>query len=246
MNGADLHAATGPYALNALSDKERRAFEKHLAGCEECRREVAELQGAAARLGQTVVVTPPPGLKDRVLHRVANTRQERRPLARGRTPPSGRWNPRLVLAASVAAVAALGAVAAWQSEEADTAWSDARQVEAHQADVADVLAAPDAELRTQPLVGGGAATVAVSHSQDAAVFIASGLPPLPSGQVYELWFGKDGDLRPAGLLTGDDAQQIRLLDGPVAGATAVGVTVEPAGGSPAPTSPPLGMIRLPV
>ncbi len=68
------------------------------------------------------------------------------------------------------------------------------------------------------------------------------MPELPPGKAYELWFDDGGSLRPAGLLSGTEARQSRLLDGPVDRATAVGITIEPASGSPQPTSPPLGMI----
>ncbi|MYS39774.1 anti-sigma factor, partial [Streptomyces sp. SID5998] len=42
MTTTDLHALTGAYALHALPDDERAAFERHLTGCSSCAREVAE------------------------------------------------------------------------------------------------------------------------------------------------------------------------------------------------------------
>ncbi|WP_308312798.1 zf-HC2 domain-containing protein [Streptomyces sp. ISL-1] len=104
--------------LHALPDDELRAFETHLAACEACRDEVAELQATAARLGRAVALSPLGGMRDVVLGRVATTRQEFKLLsgdgARRRT---GRL-PRLMLAASIAVAAAFGGVAVWQHQEA--------------------------------------------------------------------------------------------------------------------------------
>ena len=37
---ADLHHLSGAYAVDALDDAERAAFEEHLRGCADCRAEV--------------------------------------------------------------------------------------------------------------------------------------------------------------------------------------------------------------
>jgi anti-sigma-K factor RskA/sigma-70-like protein len=60
-------------------------------------------------------------------------------------------------------------------------------------------------------------------------------------RLYELWYADGGTMRPAGLLDGGDATTV-LMDGKVDRATAMGVTVEPDGGSPQPTSDPLLLI----
>lgn len=73
----DVHTLTGAYALDALPDDEQREFEEHLAQCEACRREVAELRATAARLAAPVAEQPPPGLRNAVLDIVDQTRQER-------------------------------------------------------------------------------------------------------------------------------------------------------------------------
>ena len=58
----------GSYVLRALPDDEHERFEAHLATCEECRREVADLQVAADTLPLAAVqVGPPPELRDRIM-----------------------------------------------------------------------------------------------------------------------------------------------------------------------------------
>lgn len=58
----------GLYALGALEGEERRAFEAHLATCDECQRELQSMQRVTLALGSGVAArTPPPGLRERVL-----------------------------------------------------------------------------------------------------------------------------------------------------------------------------------
>ena len=44
------HDLAAPYALDALDESERSAFERHLAECADCRTEVEGLQEATAAL----------------------------------------------------------------------------------------------------------------------------------------------------------------------------------------------------
>ncbi|MET9191612.1 zf-HC2 domain-containing protein, partial [Streptomyces tendae] len=75
MRTEDLHSLTGAYALHALPDDERDAFERHLAHCAACEQETQEFAAATARLGLAATVVPGPALRDRVLHRVTTVRQ---------------------------------------------------------------------------------------------------------------------------------------------------------------------------
>ena len=63
----DIHALVGAYAVDALDDLERVAFERHLAGCDECQDEVTSLREAAGLLAETTTAQPPAALRDRVL-----------------------------------------------------------------------------------------------------------------------------------------------------------------------------------
>ncbi|WP_432017737.1 anti-sigma factor [Streptomyces hydrogenans] len=239
------HDAVGAYVLHALPPAEEAGFENHLAGCESCRREVAELRQATARLAGAVSIAAPPELRRRTLDKVRTTPQEhtRRPSRHRRRLVS------MALAASLATAVALGGVALWQHQEAEDARARAAQAEQRARDngsaVAEVLTAPDATLHTERLPDGASAAVVVSQSQDRAVFTARHLPDLSGARVYELWYAAEsGGLRPAGLLPGTGDRDIRLLEGPLDDAVAVGITVEPAGGSAQPTTEPLGIIPL--
>ncbi|HEY7604129.1 MAG TPA: anti-sigma factor [Gaiellaceae bacterium] len=64
----DLHEQVAAYALDALDEDERRAYEEHLAGCERCREELAGLADTAGALGlASGAADPPDALRGRIL-----------------------------------------------------------------------------------------------------------------------------------------------------------------------------------
>ena len=72
----DLAAQSGAYALNALTEEERAAFEAHLAESSETRTETTELSDTAVALGLAVdPVTPAPALKATLMAMIAQTPQ---------------------------------------------------------------------------------------------------------------------------------------------------------------------------
>jgi anti-sigma-K factor RskA len=112
--------------------------------------------------------------------------------------------------------------------------------------VAAVLSASDAKMMSAHVSTGGTATVVMSHRERALVFIAADLHVLPSGKSYELWLIGPAGTRPAGMV---DASARGRMAGPMvvsglAAGDSVGMTVEPAGGSPRPTSRPVLLIGL--
>ncbi|MFB7559867.1 anti-sigma factor [Streptomyces brevispora] len=257
MSNAGLHTLTGAYALHALPETERREFESHLGDCEACSVEVGELSETATRLGLAVSATPSRELRERVLREIATVRQDspsggrraRSGGAAGRdgTGRAGRWS-KFALAACLAAAAGFGGIAVWQNQEARDAREDARAAQQWSEQVAEVISSPDARSGSGTLSDGAKGTVVVSRVQDRAVFLASGLAKAPGGKVYQLWFDDNGTMRSAGLMraTGPSSTTYAsLLDGPVDGATGMGITVEPAGGSEQPTSAPLALMKLP-
>ncbi|MFF1924887.1 anti-sigma factor domain-containing protein [Streptomyces sp. NPDC058221] len=258
MSNAGLHTLTGAYALHALPDAERREFERHLGDCEACSVEVRELSETATRLALAVSMTPSRELRERVLREVQTVRQEspssgRRARSGGAgggrdgMGRAGRWS-KFALAACLAAAAGFGGIAVWQNQEAQDARKDARATQQRSERVSEVIAASDARSSSATLSDGVKGTVVVSRSQDRAVFLASGLERAPGDKVYQLWFDDGGTMRSAGLMQAagpSSTTYASLLDGPVDGATGMGITVEPAGGSKQPTSTPLALMKLP-
>ena len=92
--------------------------------------------------------------------------------------------------------------------------------------------------------GGGSATLIWSGGLGSSALIVTGLPMLASDKTYELWYiGFDGP-RAAGTFSArSDGTAWRVLDGDMKNGDIIGVTVEPSGGSPAPTTAPIVVLK---
>ncbi|MGW2347120.1 anti-sigma factor [Streptomyces sp. NPDC001661] len=242
---ADPHTLTGAYALHALEENERAAFEKHLATCPSCAQEVREFSATAGRLALAATMPVPPHLKAQVLRQIGETRQDQpTPASTVHTAHRGRGT-RWALAACLAGAAALGGTTLWQHQQATTARQETQDARQQASQIAAVLSAPDAKATSAAVGGGAHGSVIVSHNSDKAVFVASGLAKPPQGKVYQLWFADGDHMRPAGLLDSTRSDQSVLMTGTVAKASGMGLTIEPAGGSQQPTTSPLALMQLP-
>lgn len=254
----DLHHLSGAYAVDALDEHERLSFEQHLAGCPDCRAEVAELTSAAHALAALNEVTPPAGLRESVLSGITKVRPlppvdtgvdgsqrsaDAATTTGGHRPDGGTRRGVVVpfvrrtstwLAAAAAAVAITVGGLTWAP------WSEGPASPYDQ-----VVAAADARTVTSTK-DGTVATVTYSRQLGRSAISVTGLPPLPEGQTYQLWYGSaDQKFTGAGLFDTDaSGRASAVLEGDANAAAAVGVTVEPAGGSAQPTSAPIMMMAL--
>lgn len=248
-NGTDDTASlSGAYALNALDAAERAHLEAHLAGSEETRAEVTELTDTAVMLGLAVTpVAPPAALKASIMAQLASTPQVPAESAfvggtvgKAQARAQARWftRPVVALAAAAASVALIvgGGVVS-------TTITTNNFVAAQTEQMAAIQSADDSQRAVIALDGGGTATLVWSGALASSALIVDGLEPLPPTHVYELWYIDEAGARPAGTFTVDTAGSTwRVLDGDMAAGDTVGVTVEPRGGSPVPTTDPVVVI----
>jgi anti-sigma-K factor RskA len=221
----DLHTLSGAYALDALSDEEAKQFRMHLRDCASCREEVRELRQAAAQMGESEPIAPPSALKARILAAADQQPQlppNVSPIERVR---SRRWTARIaaVAAAAVLVVAAGLGISQFRSSD-------------HQGDVAQVFQASDAHEAAVKTRAGATVTVATSRRLGKMAVETEALPKLSDQRVYQIWAIHDGTPTSAGLV--EDPNRGAAMALPSAG-TLVAITVEPAGGSRAPTTAPL-------
>ncbi len=234
---ANLHTLAGAYALDALTDVERRRFETHLTDCDACADEVRGMRETTARLAVAVSEPPPAGLRASVLAEVGRTRRLPPRVAR---PPARRahrlsW---MLSAACLVLAAVLGVAAlnAHRSSERSAALNRG---------IAAVLAAPDALRVTGPVKPSGTGTVIASRSLGKSVIMMSGLPPLPSAKAYELWYMGPSAPRGLGTMRPQAGHTLKpVLANGLGDATQVGVTVEPVSGSDRPTTEPIFAVRI--
>jgi anti-sigma-K factor RskA len=253
--GDGLHALSGSYVLDALSEPERESFERHLQHCALCTDEVRGLRETAARLGLAKTLDPPPQLRPRVLSAAYRTRQlpppvaERIGLERGarvtwlfaERPRSARRlaqrGPRIPRLAAAVAAAALVVVATLGVTQVVTRHQPGGAPTANAA-ISRVVTAADAQTETARTSAGGTVTVVVSAGQRAAVVSATGMRSLPASETYQLWVIGPHGARSAGLLSGTGQVGAVLASG-VASGDRIGITVEPAGGTASPTTTPV-------
>lgn len=244
----DVHTLTGAYVLDALDALERRQFERHLAECPDCAREVEELRATAAVLGTAVAEPPPDHMRRRVLDEIGRTRQEppgdRGPVGTRRTV---RWPMRLTAAAAVLAILAaigLGTVALRAQGQLSAVQDELVQLQNSDAPIARVLSSPDTRETTGKATTGGTATVLVSHQLNQAVLAVANMPSPPSDHVYQVWLMGPKPPRSAGLLATSTVVP-PLAFGGLPGAQQIGITIEPAGGSRQPTTIPIMQVDIP-
>lgn len=235
MTHDDVRTLAGEYALDILDAGERAAMDQHLAACAACRAHVADERRVLDALGRSVPqVAPPASLRGRVLA-AAGTAEER-PVAI-RTVATARPMRDWLIAASVMLMIASGA---WQILSTRERARDAERAE--QARAMAVVAAAD--LVRFDLTGADtpAHARALWSQRHGMVFSAEGLAALPAGRTYQLWVISRGAPISAGVFaaTADGrARVVMSTPDSLTAVEAVAVTVEPAGGLPAPSTPPI-------
>ena len=217
----DVHELTAAYALDALDEREQREYEEHLAGCERCRVELAELTETASLLAYAVeAAPPPPALRQRILdvvHEEGTTVVSLRPR-----------RPALYALAAAAAAAAVIAVAVGL-------WAASLNGKLNdQRDALHLLSDPHA--RVVDLRGADGRLVVASDGK--AALVTRGLGAAPPGKRYEIWVVEGKTPRPAGLFAGKSGGDTVLLDREVPRGAVVAVTVEDKAGADAPTQTP--------
>lgn len=216
--------------------------------------EAAEFADARAALGLAVPpVTPSASMKESLMAAIAVTPQLPAEPSHTAVAPSttdaaaaptaspavaraqARWfsRPALLVTAAAAAVALFvgGVLSAEILRPSGPSAADR---------LATIIAAADVTTTTAEVAGGATATLVASESVGLSAMVFDGLDPLLEDERYALWYITDGVPTPAGLFAVDgEGAVVQVLEGAFEAGTVVGVTVEPASGSPAPTSDPI-------
>jgi len=226
MTCEELQPEYGAYALGSAENPERIEIAEHLArNCPNCTPGIGRaMETVAALSGAVKPVDPPKRLRKRVVSMVSPA--GKRSWAAVLTP----WAVAGVLAVALISVVLPSKLRTTDSSKLEQALS--------------ILNDPTTKDVSfgQPTARG---RVFVSPEK-GVVFIAAHLPALEANRTFEIWFiPAQGNPIPAGLFRSEaDAGAIYVKPGPVTNAAAVAVTVEPAGGSPQPTTTPFIVTKL--
>jgi len=256
------------YALHALDDAERTAVDRYLAEAQPAER--AEFEERVRQARETLTMSfsaeeePPAGLFDRIVaalpaqaagpadvappapaappvvarpvrehpeHAVTDELSAARQRRDERRRPQGMRNWLIGVAAAAAiAVGGVG-VGAYVANQNDP--------------LNQVLQAGDVRKATVDVIGGGTASLTLSSSKDAVVVKMNGVPAPPAGKVYQMWLiPKDGSAPVSkGLMDAEALSKPAVVTG-IGSAAALGITVEPVGGSKTPTMPTVAAAPL--
>ena len=229
------HELVGAYALDALDAEERAEFELHLATCADCQAELAsyaDVLDALADDGEASEV--PDGLQERIAAELAVTAQDsvnepapsevpaaptvsEAPLAD--VVPLRRRSVGRILAVAAASVAVL--VLAGTLFATLTKPSDAERIRA----ASDVV-----EVET-----GISDVIVFVSASEGGIAVEGEMPDPAEGKEYQLWVvPADGSAPiPGPTMGGGETDAAWLTD--LEGAAAIAVSLEPEGGSTAPT-----------
>jgi anti-sigma-K factor RskA len=259
---ASPHVDLAVFLLDKLEADEAAAFEAHLAGCRDCRRQLEELGGLPELLARAAPAIPvPASLRDRTVAvvREAAARAELTPVAEAPGSAAEAAHPDAAAGAPIPAAAT--PVAAAPGTARRPWWRRRWLVAAAAAVLAAALVVPGAlllggddgrEVTRLTLVaaqgGGGRGQVTVTETAAGRSFDVriQGLPPPPSGSLYELWAVNPQDTleRPQRVSLGtfttgsDGSARLEAFTAvPADRFPVVGVTLEPVDGNPARTGP---------
>ena len=212
-------------AVHALSSDEEEQVALHVAECDRCRRQLREAEAVAASLAYAVpAVAPPPELRDRVLAAVEPVVEVEPAAARRPARRTPAWWPRLAAVAVPVMAAAVIGMLVWNvSLRGDL--SSLRHQLYH--DSAGNLS--------------GVGNVIVRPDGQATLF--SSVARAPAGKTYEAWVIRGKVALPAGLFTGGGTLELTLTR-PAKPGDVIAITVEPAGGTKAPTTTPIADHRV--
>jgi anti-sigma-K factor RskA len=210
----------GAYLLGALTELERQAFERHIAGCSECQEELERLRPAADLLpGSVEQVQPPARLKASLMEVVEREAEAERQPAPSRAPRRRFLRPALVAAGLLIALAIGVTVTQLGGDETRT-----------------VTARVDPAM---PQAGGS-----LRIEGDDATLRLHDMPELGSTRVYQVWLQHGDRMVPTRTFEvgRSGAGRVELPD--VSDAKGVFVTREPRGGAQVPSENPIVSVPL--
>lgn len=234
------------YYNGHLKAEEKQAFEKHLAGCPDCREELAEWEALNADLVHGFEqVEPPAEMEKRILTNIFNEDTEadetqttktenhtgNKNHQRGKNDkrPNGFSRKLLIPLAAALLLSVIGNIYLWTSQQESQTVSEALLDEGETVDLAPTSDTLDMDAKM---------AMHESSSSQTVVLEAQNFTSLNEGEVYQVWLMKDEKPYRAGTLVpnenGEGYTVFTLDDAENVDWDAVAITVEPSPQNQAP------------
>jgi len=222
------------HALNALEPNEARKVESHLRSCDECQKLFEQYQAVGDGLAMTVSpVTPPPRVRAKLIAQLASRKSPKR------ESPQPLSLIRALVGAALVALLALNSFTLWQLTQVQRQQLAMQEQLKVNQQAMSLIAYPGARM-VSIKNNGTSGTLVVNQGLKSGVLIVQGLAALEPPHVYQAWLIKADGARVSGGVFQADSQITTFVivsPQPLSDFVGVGVTVEPAGGSPSPTGP---------
>lgn len=248
MTHEEIEELLGAFAVDAVDAQEARTISAHLSECPRCREEVDSLRETASMLARPAPEAPP-GIWESISRSISQMQLSVAAPIRGSEPAGGKaaalrggFGQRrraagylLALAAAVAAIVVLSVQISALNSRVSTL-STALGRSGLSGAVAQAALAPHSSFELAGATPSDRAQM-IETSGGVAYWVSSSLSVLPTSSTYQLWGLSHGHPVSLGLIGADPRQfaSFRIEQG----TTRVMVTVEPEGGSGAPTTPVL-------
>jgi anti-sigma-K factor RskA len=226
------------HALSTLDAADERVLSKHLAECDECRRELADWEATAASLALSAnPMEPSPEVREKILTQIRSEKSGSESVSkvlRFKNTQRNLWNS-LGSLGSIAAVIVFGALIV----SVFVLYQQNRELR-EQNEFFQLLTAPGsrmAELSGTPEAANATAMLAYDRN-GRAMLITQGLPRAPEGKQYQLWFIVGNNPLPGKAFTPDISGRTMMKDEVPEAArhsAVFAVTLEPTGGVRSPT-----------
>jgi len=217
------------YVLDALTDDEMDQVAEHLADCQTCQAELARIQQVADELPLAVAqTTPPPDVKVKLMKAI-HTRQVNRsassqPISLGQRLANLLRTRLPALGLAFVVVMVLGNLLLW------------RQININNQQTSTPMRAYAlANTQNSP---GSVGTLIMDPNGKYGTLVVDNLATLDPGKQYQVWLIKGAERTSGGVFSvnpdGYGSLEI-LAPQPLVQYESIGITIEPAGGSPSPT-----------
>ncbi len=249
----ELEELIPAYALGTLDAAERSRVDKHLRDCPELQQQLAMYEDVA---GQLAYAAPPIEPHRDLKYRVLTAASPKRRLDFSFPDFFGGLmrSPALVALALIIAIGLGLWNISMQTQLSQQIAQDQKQIADSQKLIEQLGRERDQiwsvmaygqgqprELKGTEIASRSTGRVYGKSDQTSFMLVVHNLPPLERGKVYQLWLvDAKGDRTSGGTFTLDEEAYgwlVVRLARPLTDFTNLGITVEPAGGSPAPTGP---------
>ena len=252
MNRTHVDDLIPAYALGALEPDERLSVEAHLDECAYCARLARGHMEAAAALAMAVPpMTPSPALRARIMSSL-DARAERAPTLDARRSHFRirvRWPAAAVAVAASFGLIVLGSLVAMVIDlRGDLRDMGSRLNE--QRAFTYTVALPGTEtmmLESADQASKARGMLMASKDHTWALLVSERMAPVHESMGYQVWLVKGGERTSGGVFTVDEGGYGQLFikfPVPMDELTRIGVTLEPRGGSAAPTSPAVLFLNM--